>query len=235
MKTIIFDVDDTIYNLMEPFERAHMDLYADQTDADCEELFKASRVHSDVAFYRVAEGKMPKEDEFAYRIIHSYQDVGIEVSKEEAKVFEEKYRYYQTRIHVPDGIKQILDLCVEKQIPIAVLTNGRVQNQGKKMDVLGLEHWFKKEHLFISEAIGATKPSREAFLAVQQALDVEPENTWFIGDTFEVDIDGACGAGWHSIWYNHRKRSMPEGEAKPDYEVRTEGELFQVIQKIIFE
>ena len=43
MKNIIFDVDDTLYNLMEPFEKAHKELMAARTDADCEKLFEASR------------------------------------------------------------------------------------------------------------------------------------------------------------------------------------------------
>ena len=50
MKNIIFDVDDTLYNLMEPFEKAHKELMAARTDADCEELFEASRTYSDEAF-----------------------------------------------------------------------------------------------------------------------------------------------------------------------------------------
>ena len=35
---------------MEPFEKAHKELMAARTDADCEELFEASRTYSDEAF-----------------------------------------------------------------------------------------------------------------------------------------------------------------------------------------
>ena len=71
MKNIIFDVDDTLYDLMEPFERAHKELFAGDTDVECEELFKLSRVYSDEAFYMAREGKISPEEEFAYRIIKS--------------------------------------------------------------------------------------------------------------------------------------------------------------------
>ena len=57
MKNIIFDVDDTLYNLMEPFEKAHNELMVTRTDADCEELFEASRTYSDEAFCMSREGK----------------------------------------------------------------------------------------------------------------------------------------------------------------------------------
>ena len=44
---LIFDLDDTLYNLMGPFELVHKKLYADKTDADCTQLFMQSRVYSD--------------------------------------------------------------------------------------------------------------------------------------------------------------------------------------------
>lgn len=231
MKNMIFDVDDTLYDLMEPFKRAHEELFADQTDEDCEELFKRSRVYSDEAFYMAREGKITHEEEFAYRIEKTYQDAGINVSKEEAKKFEERYRYYQKHIHLPDAIKEILTTCKEQGKTIGVLTNGTAIHQGKKLEILGLDQWFLKENMFISDAIGYTKPDVRAFLTVQEKMNLDPEETWFIGDTFEVDVVGAKNAGWHVIWYNHRKRQMPEGEIKPDIEVRSEKELVLELTK----
>ena len=85
MKNVIFDVDDTLYDLMEPFQKAHKELMAARTDADCEELFEASRTYSDEAFCMSREGKISEDEEFAYRVQKTYADVGVEVSKEEAK------------------------------------------------------------------------------------------------------------------------------------------------------
>ena len=73
MKNIIFDVDDTLYDLMEPFQKAHEELMEERTDAECEELFKASRTYSDEAFYMAREGKIAKDEEFAYRIQKTYR------------------------------------------------------------------------------------------------------------------------------------------------------------------
>ena len=51
MKNIIFDVDDTLYDLMEAFDKVHKEFFEDKTKEDCEELFKRSRIYSDEAFY----------------------------------------------------------------------------------------------------------------------------------------------------------------------------------------
>ncbi|MDO4941897.1 MAG: HAD family hydrolase [Lachnospiraceae bacterium] len=232
MITIIFDVDDTLYNLMEPFERAHQELFASRTGADCEQLFMASRIYSDEAFYMHEKGLISAEEEFAYRIRKTYADVGIEVTGELAAKFEERYRYYQKHIHVPEGVQEILDYCKGQDIPIGALTNGKHKYQNKKAQTLGLDRWFSDERIFISEDIGYTKPNPNAFFAVQQALQLDSEKTWFIGDTFEVDVEGAKKAGWHVIWFNHRHRQMPEGEIRADREVFSEKELLEVIEEI---
>ena len=62
-------------------------------------------------------------------------------------------------------------------------------------------------------------------------MKLDPEETWFIGDTFEIDVVGAKNSGWHVIWFNHRNRPMPEGDIVPDVEVTSGQELFEYIKK----
>ena len=58
--------------------------------------------------------------------------------------------------------------------------------------------------MFISDVIGYQKPDVRAFQTIQKIMNLNPEETWFVGDTFEVDVVGAKNAGWHVIWFNHR-------------------------------
>ena len=160
-----------------------------------------------------------------------HKDSGIEVSKEEAKQFEERYRYHQKHIHVPEGIKTLLSECKKQGKTMGVLTNGTALHQGKKLENLQLSKWFDEDKMFISDVIGFTKPNVKAFQIVQEKMNLNPEETWFVGDTFEVDVVGAKNAGWHVTWFNHRKRPMPEGDIRPDIEVRTVEELMDVITK----
>ena len=96
-----------------------------------------------------------------------------------------------------------------------------------------MNQWFQEETMFISDGIGYTKPDERAFKAVQKAMKLDEQDTWFIGDTFEVDVVGAKKAGWHVIWFNHRRRPMPDGEIVPDIEVNTEEDLLETIKGII--
>lgn len=106
---LVFDLDDTLYDLSEPFRRAHMDLFADILGEDCEELFRMSRIYSDEILALEKAGEIPKEDSFYHRIRRTYQDVGLNLVRETVDVFEKKYRYYQRNITIPKKIEKLLD------------------------------------------------------------------------------------------------------------------------------
>ncbi|HEL1640201.1 TPA: HAD family hydrolase [Streptococcus suis] len=55
----------------------------------------------------------------------------------------------------------------------------------------------------------------------------------YVGDSFLNDIIGAKQAGWHSIWYNHRKRIADNESVASDFVVENEEELIHLLKEII--
>lgn len=229
----VFDMDDTMYDLMEPFKKAHDRIFADQVEVDCERLFMLSRINSDIILEWEKNGKIRKEDTFFQRMRMTYQDVGIDLSREEGDCFEEEYRYYQTEIKMWEFMKEILNSCKEEGIQMAVLTNGRSKGQRKKAEYLNLMQWFDDGRIFVSEEIGFQKPDVRAFKTIEVDLHFRPEDTWYVGDTYESDIVGASRAGWHTIWFNHRRRPEPGQINLSEEEVYTGKELAALIQEKI--
>lgn len=227
----VFDMDDTMYDLMEPFQKAHDRIFADRVEVDCERLFMLSRINSDIILEWEKSGKIRKEDTFFQRMRMTYQDVGIDLSREEGDCFEEEYRYYQTEIKMWEFMKAILNFCKEEGIQMAVLTNGRSTGQRKKAEYLNLMQWFDDDRIFVSEEIGFQKPDVRAFKTIEADLHFRPEDTWYVGDTYESDIVGASRAGWHTIWFNHRRRPKPGQMNLPEEEVYTGEELVALIQE----
>lgn len=227
---LIFDLDDTLYDLSEPFRRSHKELFGEILGDDCEELFRMSRIYSDEILALEKAGEIPKEDAFYHRIRRTYLDAGLDLDRETGNRFEEKYRYYQKHITVSDEIKELLDYCKEVGHRMAIFSNGNVKNQGAKIDALGMHQWFSEENIFISEVTGFHKPSLGAFRYVEEQLGVKSEGIWYVGDTYEADVFGGKRAGWNVIWYNHRNRAVPEEGNAADITVRTAEELLEVIK-----
>ena len=218
---------------MGPFELVHNKLYADKTDVDCTQLFMQSRVSSDEIMEAEKKGLIPHEDCFYLRVKRTYHDVGIEMSREDAEKFEELYRAFQKEISLGNGVAQFLDYCKEKNIFIAILTNGRPKPQQAKIDALGLNKWFDDEHIFISGGIGYQKPDPMAFKYVENAFGLNPEETWYVGDTYEADVVGAAGAGWNTVWFNHRNKQCSE-KSRAKVTVKSIAELKKFVEDKVF-
>lgn len=229
---VVFDIDDTLYDLMEPFEKAYEKLLADRTRMSGEEMFLKSRVYSDIVLEQEKEGKVRPEDAFYLRMKMTCKDAGIELTREEGREFEEAYRYHQKQIQIFESARVVLDECKAKGVPVAVLTNGSKAGQQKKADVLGLQRWIDNERIFISGAIGFQKPDVRAFKYVEEKLELRAEETWYIGDTYEADIIGAKAAGWHTVWLNHRNRSCPDRISCADAEVTKKEQLPELLRSL---
>lgn len=227
---LVFDLDDTLYDLSEPFRRAHKELFGEQLGEECEELFRNSRIYSDEILALEKKGVIPSEDAFYHRIYRTYQDVGLDLDRETADQFEEKYRYYQKHITVPAEIVKLLDYCKSAGHNMAILTNGNMKNQGSKIEVLGIRKWFSEENIFISEKTGYHKPSAGAFQYVEVHLGLSKETIWYIGDTYESDVLGSKQVGWDTIWFNHRRRNYTTEKNMADITVNTAEELLEVIK-----
>ena len=139
---LIFDLDDTLYNLMGPFELVHKKLYADKTDADCTQLFMQSRVYSDEIMEAEKKGLIPHEDCFYERVKRTYHDVGIEMSREDADIFEQLYRSFQKKITLGNGVEGFLDYCKSQGCASFTL---EVRSGNKAAKALYEKHNFKQE------------------------------------------------------------------------------------------
>lgn len=88
------------------------------------------------------------------------------------------------------------ELCIELKAHyrMALITNGTATVQYSRMKASGMDQHFEK--LFISEEIGAEKPSEAFFDCVFAAYpEIGREEMLVIGDSISSDIKGAYNAG----------------------------------------
>ena len=227
---VIFDVDETLYNMTQPFERAFKEIWQDKYDIDMYELYTASRIHSDRVFDQVMAGTMTVDGAGVYRMQHAMRDFGFEITEEEALEFQHVYRKHQQHLDISKTMERILNLLKERGVSLAILTNGETNHQMEKIRGMGLERWFSDDRIFVSDAVGYFKPDVRTFRAVEDALHLNREETWYIGDSIENDIEGAGAAGWQAILLNRHHNDTSIIRHKPDYIVESEEELLDVLK-----
>ncbi len=96
------------------------------------------------------------------------------------------------------GLVETLEALRAHGIPLGIITNGRALIQDRKIDGLGIRHYFAT--VVISDSVGIRKPDRRIFDHALQALGAPAASTAYVGDNPEPDIRGARAVGMIAIW-----------------------------------
>jgi len=96
----------------------------------------------------------------------------------------------------PDVLRTLSTLA-DRGLVLALLTNGPSDGQRTKLEATGLLKVF--EHIFISEEIGAAKPSIQAFQRVAGYLGLSVSDCLMVGDALDIDVRGAQAAGMEAM------------------------------------
>ena len=163
MTVILFDMDDTLYNLMMPFEAACRKMMGNRFDSLMEPLFLAHRMHSDEVFEASRNGEITMEEMFIYRIQKAMEDFGFSISAEEALDFQRIYAEEQKRICMSDTVRSMLEFLKAGGIPTGIITNGPEEHQWRKIVTLEADFYVPRKYAVISGAAGAAKPDIRLF------------------------------------------------------------------------
>lgn len=227
---LVFDVDDTLYEQIVPFENAFRSLF--DIDIDMEKFYLLSRYYSDVKFEASRNGEMTMDEYHIYRIQEAAKDLGVYLTDEQALNMQKEYKKNQQKLKMSDTTISILELAKKNNVKLGVITNGPSKHQWAKVDALGVEKWIPRENIIVSGDLGINKPDKRIFEVMQEKLQLGVESLYYIGDSLENDIVGANNAGWKSIWINRYNKEYPLG-TEIYKEVQNNYELFEIIKEII--
>ncbi|MEI5963946.1 HAD-IA family hydrolase [Bacillus albus] len=196
-KAMLFDLDDTLLDRDKAVDNFFLlvleKCYEDVSDTVKNTMLQKFKEY-DKREYGISDKTIVLDslfDEFApkYRLPHNYiQDFWNEN-------FPKCFSIYQNTIHFLNQIK--------KQFKVGVITNGSTQRQKAKIFNTNLNKYF--ETIIISEEVGFSKPDKRIFELALNKLNVQPENTLFIGDDLEKDIAGPQNVNIKGVWFNPQK------------------------------
>ena len=208
---LLLDVDDTLYDQLTPFTEAYQSVFGPlHYEYKVEDVFARNRWYSDEVFEQVRSGQMLEADMHVYRITRAMEDMGVHISVEQARAFQNSYADQQQRIIIHPQMQELLDFAVESGIRLGIITNGPAEHQASKVRQLRMNRWVDEQNVFISGKLGVAKPDIRIFRHVEESMQITPEQSCYIGDSYANDIIGAKGAGWKAIWINRRNQSLPD-------------------------
>ena len=226
---LVFDVDDTLYEQIVPFENAYRSLF--DIDIDMDKFYHLSRYYSDAKFEDSRNGKMTMDEYHIYRIQEAAKDLGVFLTDEQALNMQKEYKKNQQKLQMSNITISILELARKNDVKLGIITNGPSEHQWAKIKALGVEKWIAKENIIVSGDCGINKPDVRIFEIMQRKLQLPNASLYYVGDSIGNDIVGANNAGWKSIWINRYKQKSPN-EVEIYKIAENNDKLFEIIEKI---
>ena len=103
-----------------------------------------------------------------------------------------------------------LDRLARGRHRLGIISNGQSDHQRTKLARCGIADRF--ECILISEECGHHKPAPEIFAQACARMGEPAARAVYIGDRYDVDAEGARGAGLRGVWLDRGARASAEHE-----------------------
>lgn len=223
---IMMDIDNTLLDF-DAAERKALLETLQQFSLPCDEA-AVSRYHeiNSSLWGELNKGKIRRDKLVVERFDRFVKEMGAA-----AKATELNRAYTEhlaTHADVIPGAEEALQELAEVATMIAV-SNGTESVERGRLKLSGFEKYF--DDIFISEAVGVSKPNPKIFQMAMRKLGIEhSDKVLVVGDSLSADIQGGVNAGLDTCWVNMKGLENESG-LTPTYEVKALSELYPIVME----
>jgi putative hydrolase of the HAD superfamily len=212
MKLAIFDLDDTLIDFAATRRVAcmHLTQRLDQAGLDSAGFMAVFPSLDRELFSRFERGELTRE---AYRL-RRFADPLVRIGVNDAGgLVQELNRIFMDCVNdaplLFEDAKPVLARLQQEGVATAILTNGPSDGQRRKLRATGLDGMV--DWIAIGEETGHSKPLVLAYRTVVQRFSLEPGQALMVGDSPELDYDGAQRAGLQALLVDRDARHAGSG------------------------
>lgn len=221
--TIFIDIDNTLLD----FDKcAYLSMKSSFEDCGLpfdDNMFATFERINLALWHRLEDKIITKEQLFKLRWPTVLAGIGIDYDGNDMEARFKHYLYtYAVAI---EGAESLLRYLSQKY-KIYATSNATYEQQISRLKSAGFDKYFSG--YFISEKVGAEKPSKEFFDHCFNHLIVSKDEVVMIGDSPTADIKGGSIYGIKTIWLDRRNEQLPEG-VKPTHIVKKLVEIESIL------
>lgn len=228
-KHLFFDLDHTLWdfdaNAKATLQQLHLDLKLVGKGIHDFELFYTNYIgHNTRLWERYRNGQIKQEELRIKRMWLTLLDFRI-ADEELAQQLNELFlQLLPTRTLLFPDTMETLDYLQSKGYPLHLITNGFDETQHSKLRYSGLAPYF--QHVITSENSNSLKPKKEIFDFAFQRTGARPGESLMIGDSLEIDVEGALNAGMDAVHVNYNREPQT---LQPTYTIYALKELKEIL------
>ena len=228
IKYVFLDIDDTLLDFGKAEAAAIKKTFERIGIPATEAVIRRYSEINDSQWALLEKGELTREQVLVRRFDILFDELGVRnVPSEMAQA---SYEYLLGIGHYfVDGAQELLE-ALKDEYELYIVSNGTAFVQDRRLKSSGIAPYFKG--IFISERLGADKPSKEFFDIVFSKIEgFNKSEAIIVGDRLTSDVLGGINAGIKTCWFN--PKGLPANPDIPaDYEIRVLSELPQLLKKI---
>ena len=223
--TLLMDADETLLDFCRSEGFALSDTLAKYGITMTPDIQRAYHDINRSLWQQLERGEILRERLKVQRFEELFNSIGAVGM--DAEAFNEQYMTtLGTRGFMLDGALELVQT-LSKRYRICIITNGTASVQHTRLADSGMLPYV--DGVFISQEIGADKPSPVFFDAVLAALgNPDKHDLLVIGDSLTSDIRGGLLSGIDTCWYAPHG-DQPSADIVPTYVVRSFEELLSLL------
>ena len=227
LKTIFLDLDDTLLDFHKAERQALSRTLHQFGIAPAPAVLDRYHEINRQQWELLEEGKLTRPQVLIRRFDLLFKELGIDCPSGAVRDTYEAY-LAQGHFFIP-GAPELLETLVPRY-ELYLASNGTAAVQAGRLESAGIARYFKG--IFISEEMGANKPSPDYFHACFDAIPgFDLSAALMVGDSLTSDILGAWNVGMRSCWFN-AKGALPRPDIPVDYMIRTLAELPPLLEQL---
>ena len=214
MEFLFLDLDDTILDFRQAEHTAITRTLSAFGIDPTPEITEAYRRINLRCWKELERGTLTREDLKRVRFEKLFQQFGVEA---DVQAVSDAYMEFLGQGHwfLPGAEEAVERL--SKKYRLFLASNGTASVQKGRMTSANLYRFF--EQCFVSEELGAAKPSKAFFDAAFAKIEgFDPAKAMMVGDSLSSDILGGINAGIRTCWVN-TNHYPAKPEIRPDFEI----------------
>ena len=227
MEFLFLDLDDTILDFRQAEHTAitrTLSVFGIDPTPEITEAYRRINLR---CWKELERGTLTREDLKRVRFEKLFQQFEVEA---DVQVVSDTYMEFLGQGHwfLPGAEEAVERL--SKKYRLFLASNGTASVQKGRMTSANLYRFF--EQCFVSEELGAAKPSKAFFDAAFARIEgFDPAKAMMVGDSLSSDILGGINAGIRTCWVN-TNHYPPKPEIRPDFEIPALADLEALLETL---
>ena len=207
IKTVIFDIDNTLYDFvgcnqlgleaLRAYTREQFGWSRDEFDRRHKSI--QTELCVSTGYNGCCRNRMLRYQKLL-------EQAGLPLHPHALQMYELYWMTLLENMQPFEGAVRTIKTLKEAGIRIGIGTDMTVVMQLRKLEKLQLLAYV--DFIVTSEEAGKEKPSPELFSLVLEKALCCPEECLFVGDHLEKDVHGALSAGMRALWYHPEKENF---------------------------